>query len=155
MNQPTHLHGQDRYSQDINERMQDAIERFRYDLAAHTRKLESEGVWLFLATLGCWSVNQKAIQAIAILSTMFLFGLLLFEGKADSRTVPQRRRALEARIRAQLHDEGSVRARLDELNGVMLQEGSIVAQIKATPKFAISFAFFATTMLYFAFLLSR
>ncbi|MBD6984266.1 hypothetical protein [Vibrio parahaemolyticus] len=43
-----------------------SVEEFRANLNA-------QGVWLFLATLGCWSVQGKGFQLAAITITFYIF----------------------------------------------------------------------------------
>ncbi|ECP3589225.1 hypothetical protein FZH48_26630, partial [Salmonella enterica] len=40
----------------------------------------SQGIWLFISTLGCWSVNIPLIQVIA---AILLFCIFIFNSKQD------------------------------------------------------------------------
>ncbi|EAY0409046.1 hypothetical protein B1Q45_22085, partial [Salmonella enterica] len=43
-------------------------------------KANSQGIWLFISTLGCWSINIPLIQVIA---AILLFCIFIFNSKQD------------------------------------------------------------------------
>lgn len=60
--------------------------------------LNEKGIWLFLATLGCWSVNNTHMQILAFLTTFILFSTQLTESQKEKRTVPSLVEVVKDRI---------------------------------------------------------
>lgn len=68
--------------------------------------LNDRGIWLFLATLGCWSVENAHMQILAFLITFYLFFTQLTESQKDKRTAPLLVAAVKDRIaKADLDDK--------------------------------------------------
>jgi hypothetical protein len=49
------------------------IYAFKQGIRLHRQALNDEAVWLFLSTLGCWSVTNKTLQPLAYALALFLF----------------------------------------------------------------------------------
>lgn len=60
--------------------------------------LNSESIWLFLATLGCWSVSQHNIQIFAFLITLYLFFERLSVFRDNSRSFKEYVQIIESRV---------------------------------------------------------
>ena len=53
--------------------LEEEIERFSGNIKLYHKALNDEGVWLFLASLGCWSVVGGGYQALSLATTFLLF----------------------------------------------------------------------------------
>lgn len=58
---------------DKNIEIKDKLSNLESHINSYRDSLNAEGVWLFLATLGCWSVNGFWYQIIALMITFFCF----------------------------------------------------------------------------------
>lgn len=59
---------------------EEELKLIRLDLQNYTKNLNDSGIWLFLATLGCWGVNQPLVRVIAVILTFAIFTMKLFNG---------------------------------------------------------------------------
>lgn len=82
-------------SEEIRNPIQVKIEQFEKHIGAYHHSLGMEGIWLFLATLGCWSVNEHMIQILALLISIGLFGFRVDMKREDSRSFPEIEKKLE------------------------------------------------------------
>jgi len=57
-------------------------EQFAQKVKIYNVNVNQSGVWLFLATLGCWSINDHGMRGAAILCTFMIFSHQLFTGIA-------------------------------------------------------------------------
>ncbi len=49
------------------------IDELRIQITSRYSTLNLEAIWLFVATLGCWSVNQPIVQIIALILVLVFF----------------------------------------------------------------------------------
>ncbi len=49
------------------------IDELRIQITSRYSTLNLEAIWLFVATLGCWSVNQPIVQIIALILVLVIF----------------------------------------------------------------------------------
>jgi len=64
----------------------------------YRKGLNDEGIWLFLTTLGCWSVTNQVLQFFAFVLTAMLFGFRLKKSTQEPRTFKTLIQTIEARI---------------------------------------------------------
>ena len=82
----------------------------------YKKYLNEEAIWLFLATLGSWSVvSHHFMQATAGALTFGLFLYRFLSGLSDKRTFATLLRNAESRINGSLEDEDKKKSRLYEL----------------------------------------
>jgi hypothetical protein len=63
------------HSDDSNQyEIENKILELQQDVREFWATLNEQGIWLFLATLGCWSVTDQKIQRFAILAIIIIFG---------------------------------------------------------------------------------
>ena len=53
--------------------IEDDIAAFSKNVTANRKIINGEGTWLFLTTLGCWSVSNSVLQLIAYIVAFSLF----------------------------------------------------------------------------------
>lgn len=67
-------------------------------IAEYRKQLNDEGIWLFLSTLGCWSVTSRPLQFFALALTALLFGFRLKLSLKEPRSFKALIQTIEARI---------------------------------------------------------
>jgi hypothetical protein len=87
--------------------------------------LNQEGVWLFLATLGCWSVSNALLQHLSFILALVIFGDRMTKRLKDTRSFSKLIKTIEERIAHSLPEGDSRKARLYDLN--MFQKGELSA----------------------------
>ncbi len=117
-------------------------------VADYRAALNQEGVWLFLATLGCWSVSNHILQFFAFLVAVMLFGERAKNRVKETRSFPKLVKALEARI-VELLPEGDARkARLYDLSQFQETEMSALNSFKNTKIFFLCWSFYGASFVY-------
>ena len=72
----------------------------------HLNALNLEGVWLFLASLSCWSIPDGIPRVLALLASLFLFSQQYKGHGHDQRLIPKQFEASAARISVlAIHDD--------------------------------------------------
>jgi hypothetical protein len=87
----------------INDQMiEDKIYYLQRDVREYQENLTTEAIWLFLATLGCWSVTDKWFQLFAFILPGVVFGSRVrnhfIEERLDTMPFLERVKILKARI---------------------------------------------------------
>ncbi|WP_254868989.1 hypothetical protein [Vibrio hepatarius] len=59
--------------EDVRREFIKRIEDLKSQISSRYNILNLEAIWLFVATLGCWSVDQKYVQMLAILLVLVFF----------------------------------------------------------------------------------
>jgi hypothetical protein len=102
------------------QRIEDKIYAFEWDVREYQKNLETEGIWLFLATLGCWSVTDKWFQFFAFILTVVVFSSRvrnrLIETKLDTMPFPERMETLKDRIEQMSSTEDWPKGRKERLS---------------------------------------
>jgi hypothetical protein len=65
--------------------VEEALPRLRRHIVAYRAALTDEGVWLFLATLGCWSVSALPMQWFG-----YVVAFLVFAARMDLRSTEKK-----------------------------------------------------------------
>ncbi|MGE5874037.1 hypothetical protein ACQJ1I_08380 [Klebsiella quasipneumoniae] len=108
----------------------------------------SQGIWLFISTLGCWSVNIPLIQIIA---AILLFCIFIFNSKqemTDKRTFHKIEKDIENDIDSNLTGD-TKKARLYDLGLVEEYRKSIIPVLKTSPIFIVCYIFYSISLLVF------
>lgn len=71
------------------EAIKNQINEYENHIDTYWSSLNTEGVWLFLATLGCWSVNHAESQLFAIVIAVILFSYRIIVKISDKRSFPR------------------------------------------------------------------
>ncbi|WPJ15641.1 hypothetical protein [Raoultella planticola] len=126
------------------------------DIASYNKNINNfryqsniQGIWLFTATLGCWSVNIPWVQMIASLSLLLIFFFLINDEDCDKRTFRQIKKDIENKIESSLSGDTRM-ARLYELASVEKNRVSPVVIIKKSPIFIVCYIFYALSLVHFA-----
>lgn len=108
----------------------------------------SQGIWLFISTLGCWSVNIPLIQ---IITAFLLFCIFIFNSKqemTDKRSFHKIEKDIENDIDSNLTGD-TKKARLYDLGLVEEYRKSIIPVLKTSPIFIVCYIFYSISFLAF------
>ncbi|HBS5668634.1 TPA: hypothetical protein MAK55_003198 [Klebsiella pneumoniae] len=108
----------------------------------------SQEIWLFISTLGCWSVNIPLIQIIA---AFLLFCIFIFNSKqemTDKRSFHKIEKDIENDIDSNLTGD-TKKARLYDLGLVEEYRKSIIPVLKTSPIFIVCYIFYSISFLAF------
>ncbi|EPG4113952.1 TPA: hypothetical protein L9A40_001548 [Klebsiella pneumoniae] len=108
----------------------------------------SQGIWLFISTLGCWSVNIPLVQIIA---AFLLFCIFIFNSKqemTDKRSFHKIEKDIENDIDSNLTGD-TKKARLYDLGLVVEYRKSIIPVLKTSPIFIVCYIFYSISFLAF------
>ncbi|CCO45873.1 conserved hypothetical protein [Vibrio nigripulchritudo SOn1] len=127
------------------------IEDLRGQITTRYNTLNLEAIWLFVATLGCWSVDQPIIQIIALnLVVVFFSSKILKDKKFDSTFA----KVLKD-IRSDLEESGlegdAKKARQHELDDIDKNLLGLRSIYKSTPMFLIGYGFWAVSLFTFGY----
>lgn len=59
---------------------EEKLQLIEIDIQKYNKNMNDSGIWLFLATLGCWGVTQEYLQVIAVIFTFIIFSHKLIKG---------------------------------------------------------------------------
>jgi hypothetical protein len=77
---------------------QQAFVALEADITKHYSRLEIESIWLFLATLGCWSVTIPLLQVVAYIITFIIFGNKIGVRWKNEGSFPMRLSTIQGRL---------------------------------------------------------
>ncbi len=123
--------------------MKDEINKIEADIIAWRNTLDLAGVWLFLATLGCWSVPTGWLRFVALVTAIFLFFWRLSGVREDSRPFDKRIGELELRIEVDFGDSDQGKSLQHELIQMRKSHLSLASFKKS------GFVYFICTMFWF------
>jgi len=83
--------------------LENKIEKFISDIKKNNMALSKESIWLFVATLGCYSVEIDSFKLIALTIVIIFYGLIIEEKKAHKELYSETIRYLKLCI-----DNGSI-----------------------------------------------
>ncbi|WP_413699065.1 hypothetical protein ACLKMH_16145 [Psychromonas sp. KJ10-10] len=138
-------------SEEIRTEFIDRIECLRARISSRYNILNLEAIWLFVATLGCWSVDQKIIQIFALLIVLVFFSSKVSKDKKYDISTVQASKALRADIEASVLEGDSKEARLYNLDDIDKNLLGLKGIYKSTPMFLISYGFWIVSAITFAF----
>jgi len=124
------------------------IEALRSHIHEYRRAINDEGMWLFLATLGCWSVSEEWLQLSAIAVAVLLFSRRLQDRLSDLKSFSKMISTLRDRIAIELEDEDTKKARLYEIMQIKHNELSFISTIKEGAVFLLCWGFLTATLTY-------
>lgn len=121
--------------------IEEKLEEFKAHIDSYRDSLNTEGVWLFLATLGCWSVTNQALQLLAFLITGALFAHRVYSKLSDRRPFSRIVAELEGLIKMESLPTDTQKARLYDLQIIQKDRLAILKQLKATKIFLACYFF--------------
>lgn len=124
------------------------VDDLRNRIISHHDNLEINAAWLFVATLGCWSVSQSHIRILAALIILFLFIKLVF-AKKQAETVDKVIKNLKSEIERSSIQEDFKKARYFDLDQISKDLLSYKVIPRRAPQFIICYVFWGISITYF------
>lgn len=131
-----------------NDVISKSIENYSKHIDEFRSQVNSQGIWLFISTLGCWSINIPLIQLIA---AILLFCIFIFNSKQDiteKRAFHKIEEDIAKDIDSNLTGD-SRKARLYDLGLVEEYRKSIKPVLKTSPIFIVCYIFYSISFLAF------
>ncbi|EHR1566529.1 hypothetical protein KTK17_002775 [Salmonella enterica] len=131
-----------------NDAILEHIKNYSKHIDEFSSQASSQGIWLFISTLGCWSVNIPLIQVIA---AILLFCIFIFNSKQDM-TEKRAFHKIEEDIAKDIDSNliGDPRkARLYDLGLVEKYRKAIKPVLKTSPIFIVCYIFYSISFLVF------
>jgi hypothetical protein len=123
------------------------IENVKSYIELRYEHLKIEAIWLFVASLGCWSVNNKYMQIVSFLIVLVLFCLNLGKGKDGELTFSQRLNEIKNDINNSDLEDDLKKARFYEIDNINRDWLSISSSYKKTPEFVITYLFWGGSLI--------
>ncbi len=142
--------GNNRMEQCKNDVIVEHIKNYSKHIDEFRTQANSQGIWLFISTLGCWSVNIPLIQVIA---AALLFCIFIFNAKqdmTDKRSFHIIEKDIEKDIDSNLTGDAR-KARLYDLGLVEEYRKSIIPVLKTSPILIVCYIFYSISFLVFFF----
>lgn len=129
-------------------RVRQMLEGFEKHIDSYRASLNNEGIWLFLATLGCWGVENYTFRVWAVWITFGLFVHRVFLGVEDKRSVSDIMRDLTETIKRDLPYDLQ-QERLNDLGVLVKKKLSVASHIKSTLIYIMCFVYLVLSFLHF------
>ena len=127
------------------------IEDLRAQISNRHNALNLEAIWLFVATLGCWSVYQPWVQLVALLLVLAFFSFKVSKDEKYSAAFSKLLKNIREDIEASELEGDIKKARLYDLNEIDSNLLSLKTIYKSTPMFLVGYVFWAFCLLYFGY----
>lgn len=131
-------------------RLKQELKNYKKNIKQYRNALENESIWLFLAALGCWSV-QGYLQFFSFFITITFFSSKIYNSLKIKKTF----NGFEKNIIELIKKEFKSGAKKDEyearLKSLQHIRQSNKETLKATPKFMLSCTFLALSIVYLSF----
>ncbi len=131
----------------LREQFVTEVNELRNSLDIHHQHLEQQAIWLFVATLACWSVKQVVFNVVAFIIVAFIFYKLVFRNKKP-KVIDKVIKELMERIMASSMTEDQKKARKLELQEMSNECLSNKAMFRRVPQFVIGYAFWVASLIY-------
>jgi hypothetical protein len=127
-----------------NTLISEEIDYVKQSVAEFRANLNTQGVWLFLSTLGCWSVQGKGFQLLAITITFYIFTFLSFPPnfrKGQSILLKNEIKKLRGMVDKSLISDGDKQFWLQVIDNLCRNRFSFQYAIKTSHFFYVSYFF--------------
>ena len=131
---------------DTNEFFENQISDFKEHIKNYRTNLNNEGVWLFLACLGCWGIPNEDMRNASFIITLILFfyrGYLLSDDKRPFKKIYS---GIKEEIESSELPNDIKKARLYELEKIKIKELSYLKMFKSNLIFLICYIFTIVSM---------
>jgi hypothetical protein len=125
------------------------------EIADYRIALNTEGVWLFLAALGCWSVAQPHLRLVAITIAVALFGHRLQSHLRDPEPFSRKLQTLDTRIQSEITDDRSRKALLYEVLTLRGKTSTSKESLRPGWPFFLCWGFMGATLIWAGYELVR
>lgn len=134
---------------ETNDSILTEIEKYSAHIDRFRARTNIHGIWLFIATLGCWGVTESCIQILAFVMLLFIF-LFLLHGSfpGERRTFKKIHNDIKNKILDNLTPEQQ-QERFNDLLIVEKKRKSLIGIIKTTFIFIACYGFYFISLMYF------
>ncbi|CAI2306972.1 conserved membrane hypothetical protein [Vibrio parahaemolyticus] len=137
--------------EDVRREFIKRIEDLKSQISSRYNILNLEAIWLFVATLGCWSVDQKYVQMLAILLVLVFFSAKVAKDQKYDTTFARMLKDIRNDIEGSILEGDSKKARLHELEEINNNLLGLKSIYRSTPMFLMGYAFWAISVFVFGF----
>lgn len=125
------------------------IKNLKNDIKTHYARLDSEAIWFFLATLGCWSVEPIEIKFLAMLTVFFFLFTQVFREHSSNSSFGQRVKKFRSDIENSNLEEHQKNQLIGQLTRMSDEYIPLIKIITKNYRFCVSSLFFAVSAVYF------
>lgn len=129
--------------------LENKIIDFEIYIKSRHEDLKIQAIWLFVATLGCWSVNQIATQIIALFIVFFLFFSKLSKNKKGDESFPERISNIKKEINDSCFDIKLKKAMLYDIGNLESDWLGRGSSFKKMPEFMVVYFFWSWSLVVF------
>ena len=126
---------------DMNRFITSQISDFKNHIKQYQETINTEGIWLFLAVLGCWGVGDEAMQKTAFIMTMVIFLFRVYQKLEDTRSFKDIYLDIEEQINESNLMQDVKKARLYDLNRIKTKNMRFSKIVKSSSIFIICFIY--------------
>ncbi|HFQ5438710.1 TPA: hypothetical protein ACGUMO_004534 [Vibrio vulnificus] len=127
------------------------IEDLRGQITTRYNTLNLEAIWLFVATLGCWSVDQPIIQMFALILVLIFFSSKISKDKKFESTFAKVLKDIKFDLEESALEGDAKKARLHELDDIDKNLLGLRSIYKSTPMFLMGYGFWAVSLFTFGY----
>ena len=131
---------------DVNGFIVSQTSDFKNHIKQYQETINTEGIWLFLAVLGCWGVTDEVMQKTAFIMTMIIFSFRVYQKLEDTRSFKEIYLYIEEQIKESNLNEDIKKARLYDLNRIKNKSLRLSRMVKSSSIFIICFAYTVFSM---------
>lgn len=131
-----------------NDAILEHIKNYSKHIDEFRSQANSQGIWLFISTLGCWSVTIPSIQVIAAILLLCIFIFNSKQDMTDKRAFHEIAKDIEKNIASNLTGD-TRKARLFDLELVEKYRKSLKPALKTSPIFIVCYIFYSISFMFF------
>ena len=131
---------------DLNGFIESQISDFKNHIKQYQETINTEGIWLFLAVLGCWGVTDEVMQKTAFIMTMIIFSFRVYQKLEDTRSFKEIYLYIEEQIKESNLNEDIKKARLYDLNRIKNKNLRLSKIVQSSSIFIICFVYTVFSM---------
>ncbi|MBE4205870.1 hypothetical protein HYO03_22645 [Vibrio parahaemolyticus] len=125
------------------------ISQFEDEIVEHYSRLNSESVWFFVATIGCWSIDKLIPLFFAMLLIVIYFTFRIFDGVNWRQSFKSQLKNLREQIdKAQLAVEEK-KELIGSLTIIQEEYLGLLHVLKHNAKFVLAWIFYGISVYYF------
>lgn len=136
-------------SEEIRLELISKVDTLRGQITTRYQTLNLEALWLFVATLSCWSVDIPYLRMVAIILVLIFLVFKIVGNKKSDQTFTQIYDDIKNEVNKSDLEEDIKKARLHDLTEIKVNLLSIKSIYKSTPIFLLGYGFWSISFYYF------
>lgn len=138
-------------SEEIRKEFIARIQELETQIMARYNSLNVEAIWLFVATLGCWGVDNTYMKFFALIIVLLFFYSKVSKDKKYETTFFKVLDRIRIDVEASELNGDSKKARLHEIDDVKKNLLGVKSIYKSTPMFLAGYGFWSISLLIFCY----